>query len=396
MAESAVGRDRVLAPRRVFLAVAVLLLLALLFGPTSRSVNTARSSTTFSADANGARGLYEVLDKLGFRVQRWLQPMRRELNADAVYVIASPPYPLTPTEVHRLLTAVRGGAGLLVRPIDDTPLADSLGMTSRVVALSRDTFFARRDTIGRFAPPTTEVLRTRRVGSNRTFPLVLPAGARVFQAAPTGRGVEPTILGYSLGRGRVIAYANNDLVRNATVRLGGPAVQAVRLFEWLNEGKAQPIWFDEYHHGFGTHADLMRATRRGLFGTAPGRVLLQLAAAGLVLLLAIGVRPVKPRPVTRIERRSALEHVDALARAYSAVRANGLATRLLVRGLRRRHAAVHSKADEAAYLRTLREQKPELSSDIDQLSDWLRSDAVPSETGAVSATVSRIERGLRL
>jgi hypothetical protein len=183
-------------------------------------------------------------------------------------------------------------------------------------------------------------------------------------------------------------------VRNSAVREGGPAVQAVRIFEWLNPGKKRAIWFDEYHHGFGTHADLMRATRRGLFGTAPGRVLLQLVAAGFVLLIAIGMRPIKPRPVARIERRSALEHVDALARAYSAVRANGLATRLLVRGLRRRHAAVHSKADEAAYLRTLREQKPELSNDIDQLSGWLRGDAAPAEAGAVSATVSRIERGL--
>jgi hypothetical protein len=231
--------------------------------------------------------------------------------------------------------------------------------------------------------------------SDSTIRLVLPRGVRVFQSVrPRSRFVEPVTIGFPFGSGRIVAYANPDFVRNENVRTGDPAVSAVRVVEWLNEGTTRPIVFDEYHHGFGTHADLLRVTRRGLVGTPPGRVLLQLATAGLILLLAMAIRPIRPRPLARIERRSALEHVDAIARAYSAVRANELATRLLVRGLRRRHAAVHSKADEAAYLRTLREQKPELAKDIDQLSSWLNGTSEP-QGSALSATVSRIERGLR-
>jgi Domain of unknown function (DUF4350) len=176
MSERAAVRDRLLAPRRAFLAVALLILLALLFGPTSRSVNTARTTTTFSTNPEGARGLYEVLSKLGFRAQRWLQPMRRELSPDAVYVIASPPAPLTATEVHRLLTAVRAGAGLLVRPTFGTPLADSLGIVSRSVELPKDSAaVASGDTVHKFAPQWTPVLRKRRVGSDSTLSRGVPS-----------------------------------------------------------------------------------------------------------------------------------------------------------------------------------------------------------------------------
>ena len=77
------------------------------------------------------------------------------------------------------------------------------------------------------------------------------------------------------------------------------------------------IVFDEYHHGFGTHANTRAVTVRALTRTGAGRTVLQLALAGLLLLLALGVRPVKPQPRHSIERRSALEHVGALARAYA-------------------------------------------------------------------------------
>jgi hypothetical protein len=265
---------------------------------------------------------------------------------------------------------------------------------SRAVQL--DSLSVAADSGTHFTPRWTSVLRVPVAESDSTLAVTIPPGARVFQSVRTrGERGEPVTLGFPLGKGRVVAYADVGLVRNEVVRRGEPAVRAVRVFEWLSEGKTGPVYFDEYHHGFGSHASLLRATRRGLFGTAPGRVLLQLAAAGLILLLAIGVRPIRPRPTARIERRSALEHVDALARAYSAVEANQLATRLLVRGLRRRHAAVHSKADEAAYLRTLREQKPELTKDIDQVTAWLNGTSEPPQGSTLSATVSRIERGLR-
>src|SRR6187431_1731975 len=98
--------DHTFSPRRVLIGLAALLLVALLLSPSSRDINTERSPTSYSTDASGARGLYDVLDKLGFRVERWLQPMRQELTPNAVYVIASPTNQLTPTETHRVLEAV--------------------------------------------------------------------------------------------------------------------------------------------------------------------------------------------------------------------------------------------------------------------------------------------------
>jgi hypothetical protein len=122
--------------------------------------------------------------------------------------------------------------------------------------------------------------------------------------------------------------------------------------------------FDEYHQGFGRHASAMRVARRALLRTPPGRVALQLAAAALLLLIAVAVRPIRPRPRQRIERRSPLEHVTALARAYREVRATDRATRLLVRGVRRRHGGQPSRLDEPAWLRALAERHPVVARDV--------------------------------
>ena len=60
-----------LSPRYVLPVLGVLLVLAILFTPQS-SVGRAgdRRLTTRSAESQGARGLYETLQRLGWRVER--------------------------------------------------------------------------------------------------------------------------------------------------------------------------------------------------------------------------------------------------------------------------------------------------------------------------------------
>ena len=383
-------------PRRVLLLIAALILVALLFAPSGTSVNASRETTSYSTDAFGSRGIYEVLGKLGFSVQRWLRPMRQTLPTDVVYVVASPTVELTGNEVHSLLNAVRSGAGLFVRTSVGETLADSLRMGSRMVLPRRDTARVTvLDTLNPFSTRLKYVLRRLDAKADSAKPIVLPAGTHVFQSIMIDGENEPVTIGYPLGRGRVIAFADPTFLRNSTVRQGAAAVEIVRQLEWLSAGKSRPIWFDEYHHGYGAHASVLRLTARGLSNNAAGRVLLQLALAGIVLIFALGIRPIAPKPVARIERRSPLEHVDALARAYSTVRAQPLATRLLVRGLRRRHQAVRSRADEGAYLSALREHKPELTKDIEQVSRSLSGDGNPDTLSELSGAISRIEKGLR-
>jgi hypothetical protein len=378
-----------LTPKRVFLAVALLLFVAVLFAPEPQSLTEAALSS-YGTDPGGARGLHDVLDRLGFTVERRLRPMRDSLERDRLYVVLDPPIPLTAAEVHLLLDAVRNGASLLVVPSLGSRVADSLHVVPAPEVLRRG---ARPDTTTVMRGYARTVLRSpSRSDSSTVFRL--PAGGVIFLSVDTRRGTQPVVVGVALGRGRVVIAADRELLRNSSIRAGEEAVRAVRMIEWLQRGgRAQPIVFDEYHQGFGMQANVFRTTRRALLETPAGRAVVQAVAAGLFLLLAVGVRPLRPRTQASIERRSALEHVSALARAYSAVHARDRAAQLLVRGLRRRHGGLQSGRDDIAYLQAIRAQEPAVARDVDQLVATMTG-APAGNSAEVTSALARVERVL--
>jgi hypothetical protein len=125
---------------------------------------------------------------------------------------------------------------------------------------------------------------------------------------------------------------------------------------------------------------------------------LQLALAGLVLLLAIGPRLLPPRPAERIERRSPLEHVDALARAYRAIGASRTATSRLVHGVRRRveHALGFRAASSGddAFLAWAEQRVSARTSDVALIRRALAQPVSRRDLEAVGAALTRLEAGL--
>jgi hypothetical protein len=390
--------DRLLTPRRVFGSIALLLVIALLLIPTTDAEQTADLSS-FGAMPNGARGIHDVLQRLGYRVERRLRPMRTELDTAALYVMLLPPLDPTAGEVHRLLQAVRGGARLLVVPTPGSRMTDSLRITPAPALPRRRT----ANPSSPFPTDTADHISTgwlrfvlRRAGRMPDSARVLrpPPGTRTFLWLETEKDLEPMALGMSYGRGRLVIAADPDLFRNSVIRGGDGAVRAMRIFEWLLAGRPQrPIIFDEYHHGYGTHVDLARVTQRALRETRPGRTVLQLAVAAFVLLLAVAVRPIKPAPRLRIERRSPLEHVGALARAYAAAGATARVTRLLVHGLRRRHGGVSAR-DDTAYLQSIRQRHPDVDADVDIVNAALEESAAHGIDTRISAAIQHIEQAI--
>jgi hypothetical protein len=139
----------------------------------------------------------------------------------------------------------------------------------------------------------------------------------------------------------------------------------------------------------------MDVLEEALFSTAWGRALLQLAAAGLLYLLVIGMRPIPPVSRARYERRSPLEHVGALSRAYEAIGATGLAVQRLVRGVRRRHPlGTSAPLSDTAYLALLRVRMPALGSDIDILTNALVNKPSAEQLVSAGAAIDHIERNL--
>jgi hypothetical protein len=192
-----------------------------------------------------------------------------------------------------------------------------------------------------------------------------------------------------------------DLLRNDVLRVcrWGLDVVAARMLEYLGTGtpRRQRLVFDEYHQGFGTHPGTLRAIVVYLSRAASGHVLLQGLLAGLVLLLALGPRALPVHDEERVERRSPLEHVGALAQAYARVGATRTATARLVRGVRRRverHGGCRSAVESDALFLEHAAASPSRAGDVAAIRHALETPVTRREFEAVGGAIRRLEDSL--
>ena len=401
--------DRVLAPRIALVVAALFIALIFVLTPNS----SAGPLTSYSAGPYGSRGLWELLHRLGWRVERRVVPLTAPLDTSAIYAVLDPPLPLSTNEVRDLLAAVRHGASALVVPHPNTPLADSLHiaqsqrpmMPYAVVDTTRrgedatDTTAAAADSAAAVAQDTimgrVDMTALDVFWSYLNPSAPLPAGTVTFVAVHDRKEhVRPAVLGIPFGRGRLVVVADPRIFRNRVVRTGDAAVLDTRLIEWLTRSPHPVLVFDEYHHGYGDHGSLRHALGRAMFGTPSGRMLTQALVGALVLLAALGIRAIPPSPRSRVERRSPIEHADALARAYEQVGATRTATRRLLHGLRRRHPFGAHGADDDAFLDALRSRHPSLATDVELVRGAIRQPLAPNAFLAVGAAINHMERML--
>jgi hypothetical protein len=215
----------------------------------------------------------------------------------------------------------------------------------------------------------------------------------------------PAAMGFPLGRGRVVVVADPDLVRNDVLRVcrWGADVAAIRILEYAsagapNGGQRDRMIFDEYHQGYGDQPGTFRGIVRYLGRTSSGHFVLQLAGAGLVLLLAAGPRLLVPSGSERIERRSPLEHVDALAQAYRAVGATRTATSRLVHGVKRRVeqalGARSGATSDEEFLGWAASRVSSIGPDVEMVRAALAKPVARRELEAVGQALRRIETAL--
>ena len=408
--------DRWLRPRYVFALLALLIGISMLISsPPEREENTWRLST-YDAGPYGAKGLYLVLARLGWRTTRADKAMREALDTTAIYLILDPEGQPIAAEVGVLMHAVRHGALAIVVPHDRTALADSIGVRQsafiyaglevphreitrafgRIETRHDDEAAATRDSAGWFfTESNTRIMHyfLRPTSADSDSVATYPQHLTTLLSARGQSGERPVMMEEELDAGRVLAMSDPEFLRNDGVRQGGAAVLMVRLLERLDPGRSRTLVFDEFNHGFGEHGGPLATVWWGLTRTAIGRAVLQIAIALLVLLIAIGVRPIAPAARLRIERRSPFEHVGALSRAYEQIGATRLAARRLVRGLRRRHpvGATDGASDEA-YLTRLAARTPALAGDTRVLLAAMHTPRSASELSSLGAAIDHIER----
>lgn len=410
----AAGTRRWLVPRIVFPVLAVVVVIVVLFTPTRQHENDDGRLSTYRAGANGARGLAELLALRGWTVERRLTSLDPPLDTTTVWAVLAPMQPPTVVETHALLEAVRRGASLLWVVQPETPLADSLRVRRTEgggpIVLGPDSADCEgRGDVGLLRWPGETammyaVIPLVPLPNETTFAEVRDVRRGLANDSSARRhretGIEPTVIGFTLGRGRVVAVADPDFLRNDVLRVcrWGAGVRTARALDWL----ATPLPHRrltalEYHQGFGRQPSLGRAVRRAMFETREGRTALQALAALLIVLAAAAPRALPPRARERHERRSPLEHAGALARAYEQVGATRLATRRLVRGLRRRydHASGGRVIEDEAWLRAVAGRHPPVADDVTLLLDCLTRDGAPASLRDSGRAIARIDSTLR-
>ena len=321
------GLDWWVRPRVVLPLVGAIVILVALLTPQPEvgRMGDPRLSSHL-AGGLGARALAETAERFGFAITRRDStgaPASSDAPGGVIHAVLAPVLPMTGAEAHRYLDAVRAGDGLLLVFNERNALSDSLGLW--------------RTRGGILDPMGNDPANCRH--RDLTPPLwpdgkVHLYGLRWLRGVPENRAVlallqgprgemlpDEAAAGFALGRGRVVAIPDPDLLRNDVLRRceWGADVLAMRMLEWLRAGGERPrtaLVFDEYHQGFGRAPSALGTSARFLVAHPVGRGLLTLAVAGLVLLAAAAPRPLPPVDPERIARRDPLEQGDALAHAY--------------------------------------------------------------------------------
>ena len=387
------GRLGWATPRRVFALSALVIVAGLLLVPESAS-DTSWRLTTHGSGPGQARGFYETARRLGWPVERRDVPFRAPLDSTAIYALLDVILQPTASEAAVILDAVRGGAGVLLLETCCSPILDSLrielseGYPDSVILADTVAW----DTLGVGAPRDFDE-RTLVTDSAPPGIATFLTARRLVEGAQTDP--EPIAVGVPFGRGRIVVVSGGWAVRNSEFRRDRRALFPIRMLEWIAPGRRPTIVFAEHHLGFGRQPSVVRGIRRALTETPAGRTLVHLLAAGGILLLALAIRPIAPLGRARIERRSPIEHIGALARAYGQVGAIRTATRRLIRGLRRRHPiGTYRSATDEDYLSSVAARHPAVASEVQLLIAAANGAQPPDRFRDVGTAVTTIDQTL--
>lgn len=379
--------------------LAVVVLAVALLTPEEAGTN-GRDMSTFSTGPMGASIVFELAERMGWKAERRMVPLDSATRIRRVDVVLAPSVALGAHEVHRLLDNVRAGGGLVASLDGDDELSDSLGVDGGRGAALLDATGTDCPTDGLSAarlltiPPDARDVEPPKIPDDQITTLL-------SANQPRGRGSIRGAIGFPLGAGRVVVIGSSSVFGNSAVRYcrwdADLAVARMLAFVRPASGPRPPLLFDEYHHGYGVHGGSLSAAAMYLGRTSSGHFFVQALVAGLLLLLAKAPRPLPPRDVGVVQRRSPMEHADALGRAFEDVGATRTATVRLLGGVRRRvgrAVAVSAGSSDADFLSAVERAQPSLSDSVRQIRDGLERPISAQQFTLVGNALERIEQAL--
>ena len=377
----------------IAVATLLLALAAFALQPSGYAAEDIRRSA-LRTTPDGVAALYRAIARLGRPTSIRLTPMVDAEPLRGTLVLLQPVRRPSPREVHELLEWVRGGGTLIHAPSADSSVLDSLGLArhdlgedadstdaaatatdERVTTDGSDAETAEALPSGPEEPEEPAMQADGAVTGLASGPvwsrdmltegLSMPGAARYAIAPDTASDndgdedtedaaaaerVPPDPVAYDpllltapdsgghrwtlaavipLGEGRIIAFGDAGPLSNRRAGAEPLAVLAVRAaMAWTSPGDT--VFFDEFSQGLGESRSPAGATVDFLLDTRIGRASLHLGLVVLLALFCAGLRLGSPLAPERADRRSAQEHVSALAAVYESAQARRTAAVLML------------------------------------------------------------------
>lgn len=323
------------------------------------------NASTFLAGPGGAKGVYEVMARLGRPVARrrvnLFDLVKDSATRPAILIEADPDQGLESGEMTQVAQFLRRGGTVVAGGYGGgiPRCAGWSGIGAFSLGLHRDTmpiapvpgfilpgvrsYFRQRLSrsaaadSGTGGNPIAELNETR-------CPLI--AATRIDTLVRTYSGHPVVVSERIAGGGRLILLADDGWLRNRAWRTTG--VPEYLLPMLTPDQRTGQVQWDEFHQGYAQGGSLLGATWSWLTHNPAGWVIDQL---GLVLLAWLAVTAVRFGPARSVidrRRRSPLEHLEALAAGFEGAEGNRTVLNLIVSGLRRRLSRTGQEPGTAA------------------------------------------------
>ncbi len=367
----------------IWTALGLVVLIALVpFLPSSRPVAQFEVRSSLRSTPDGIAALSHVLRDFDRIPDIRLTPYVDADRLSGPMVLLEPRDSPSPREVHALLEWVRRGGTLIYSP-DASPLADSLSLRGIIIgtdlssdqleesgpqdrteevpsdAETADTLLADTLLADTLLLGWADHALTLTQGLPRPKPTVwtlrIVADSTDADSQDTQRTQQPASPPYTLepllsakrdslewtvagiipiGAGRIYVFAQAEALSNDRADEDPLAILAIRAM-LAHSSPGDTIIFDEFHQGVHRLGSPFEMMKTFFLKSPTGRTAFHL---GIVLLLTLGIMgirlgaPITTRPPNR---RSPLEHVNALARIYQNADAKRTAAVLLLSRLAR-------------------------------------------------------------
>lgn len=294
----------------------VLVVTAALLSPR-RSQGTSAYPSTYSANWDGAKGAYLLLQDLGYRVSRW-EESPTELKGDMakqVLVFAEPLQVPTPEEKQAVREFLQKGGRILAVGAGASRLLPESSRLEEVYPLNEKTTF--RPLLP--SPLIRNAPEISMVSPNHWEP------QSKSQLVVYGNTETAAVITYTVGKGQVIWWGASTPMTNAGIRLSG---NLALFLNSIGPAEGTQVLWDEYFHG--AHGSLWPYVAQTPLPWG-------IAQFGLVFLAILATHSRRHAPVhipLAHSRLSPLEFVETLGDLYSSAHAGPAAVRIAYQRLR--------------------------------------------------------------